>query len=279
MTPRPPSRRQIRCSTREAPRGRVRLARRLVAAGAATVAALVGALLVGASPAVAGGPTSVLIVNYDQSRASGALTGSPAYESLSRALDVMNAPVGESRPKDSFMSSQLRLTWMIHDVSPWRIDAIYLDGKDVWVSTTLSYDSTSLFDKPAIWHRPADATLLVDTLTSLGVIGDAPSSSATPRSTATAAPAAQSAPTAPTASRVSSGYPWWLTLVAAIAALGVGFVVGRARRPGAGVPATASDDDGMPASAPGASGQGGAPTFQGGTDEQARPAPVGFTSD
>ncbi|MGW5238969.1 hypothetical protein ACWEOW_08555 [Monashia sp. NPDC004114] len=279
MTPRPPARWQIRSSTREAPRRRVHLARRLVAAGAATVAALVGAVLVGASPAAAGGPTSVLIVNYDQSRASGALTGSPAYESLSRALDVMNTPVGESRPEDSFMSSRLRLTWMIHDVSPWRIDAIYLDGKDVWVSTTLSYDSTSLFDKPAIWHRPADATLLVDTLTSLGVIGDAPASSATPRSAATAARAAQSAPaTPPAASRVSSGYPWWLTLVAAVAALGVGFVVGRARRPEAGGPMAAADD-GMPTGAPSASAQGGAPTFQSGTDEQKRPAPVGFTPE
>ncbi len=276
MTQRPLSRRQVHSSSRAVPRRRTSLVRRLVAAGAATVAALVGVVTVGASPAAAGGPTSVLVVNYDQSRANGALTGSPAYENLSRALDAMTEPVGETRPKDSFMSSQLRVTWLIHDVSPWRIDAIFINGKDVWVSTTMSYDGASLFDKPAIWHRPADAALLVDTLTSLGVIGDAHPATATPRAVASAAPVAQSAPATPSGSPAATSSPWWLTMMAAIAALGLGFVVGRARRPRAGSPA--APEESMPPSPAGATAQVGVPTSRGGADEQ-RPTPVGFTSD
>jgi hypothetical protein len=180
---------------------------------------------------VAGGPTSVLIVNYGQSRASGALTGSTAYENLSRALDAMSEPKGETRSRDDFMSSEIRLTWMIHDVSPWRVDALFLDGKDVWVSTTMSYDGASLFDKPAVWHRPADARLLLATLTSLGVIGALPASATTPQADATAAaapPARQLAMATPAATVPATGWPWWPAVVAVVAALGLGFAAGRA---------------------------------------------------
>ena len=63
---------------------------RVSALVAAASAALAGALLVVVAPsASAGGPTSVLVVNYDGQRAAGALTGSPDYTALETALDAL----------------------------------------------------------------------------------------------------------------------------------------------------------------------------------------------
>src|SRR6476469_6479772 len=180
------------------------------------VAAVAAALLVAsAPPASAGGPTSVLAVDYDGSRAAGALTGSPAYANLEKALDAYNAPTGDAMPAASFMDSQVRLTWLIHDVTPWRVDAVIVDGGDVWVETSMNLaDGKDLFQAPAVLHRPKDAALLLATLTSLGVYGDA-----LPAGTSTASPpVARRAAGAPVAVPVTpgagtavppGGVPWW----------------------------------------------------------------------
>jgi hypothetical protein len=143
---------------------------------AATLAGLaaltVGLLALGATPARAGGPTSVLVVNYDGSRAAAALTGSQAYDHLATALDAFSGepPRGETAAPTAFLGTGLRLTWLVHDVTPWRLDAVQLDGGDIWVNTVVSWDGR-LFDQPGVWHRPADEALLRATLTSMGVLG------------------------------------------------------------------------------------------------------------
>ena len=58
------------------------------------ITALAGLVLFPANPAHAGGPTSVLVVDHDGRHAAGALTGSSAYDSLARALDIENPPNG-----------------------------------------------------------------------------------------------------------------------------------------------------------------------------------------
>ena len=295
MTARPHPTGHPHPASRRAPRGRAWLLRRFVAAGVATAAALAGTALVGASPAAAGGPTSVLVVNYDGARASGALTGSKAYDDLSSALDVFNTPVGESRPGESFMSSQVRLTWMIHDVTPWRIDAIYLDGTTVWVSTAVSQDGRNLFDVPAVWHQPKDPDMLLSTLASMGVLGSVPADVSSPSRAGSAgqAPTPAAPASASTQPAAASGPAWWLTAAIAVAALGVGLLLGRAGRRavaqgGASVPAGApSGDAGMPPGAPGAPGAraargpSGTPgaAGPGQLDDGPRPRPVGFSAD
>ena len=129
----------------------------------------------------------MLAVDYDGSRAAGALTGSPAYANLEKALDAYNTPTGDARPAASFMDSQVRLTWLIHDVTPWRVDAVIIDGDDVWVETSMNLaDGKDLFQAPAVLHRPKDTALLLATLTSLGVYGDAK-----PSPTSTSSPTAR----------------------------------------------------------------------------------------
>lgn len=154
-----------------------------------------GLLVLAAPPASAGGPTSVLIVNHDGFRAAGALTGSRAYEDLSRALDTMNPPVGEATPPGGFMDANIRLTWMIHDVTPWRIDAVTIDGDEVWVSTTMTPEGGG-GDQGGTRHKAKDADLLIATLGALGILGD------TSRST----PSASNPPPA-AAGTPAAGYP------------------------------------------------------------------------
>ena len=195
----------------------------------AVVAALAAALLVaGAPPASAGGPTSVHVVNYVGSRASAALTGSAHYANLEKALDPYERPTGDELAPAAFMDTQLRLTCMIHDVTPWRVDAVSIDGSDVWVETSMDPGTgKSLFETPAVRHRPADADLLIATLTSLGVLGEVhPGSSTAP--SVTAAPRAVT----PAGASTPGGVPWWATTTAAVLALGlgVGLGVGLGRR-------------------------------------------------
>ena len=134
------------------------------------------------------------------------------------------------------MGTQLRLTWMIHDVNPWRLDAVTIDGADVWVETTVDESGGgNLFETAGVRHRPKDADLLVETLTTLGVYGPA---TATARPTPTAAapvvtgPAAAVAASAPGGEPARTGPPWAAALAGALM-LGLGVVLGRrARRAG-----------------------------------------------
>ena len=264
-----------------APRTRCALWRLPGRAAAAAVATLLGALVtlgLTAVPAAAGGPTSVLVVNYDGSRAGAALTGSAAYDDLVRALDAMAEPVGETRPRAEFMSHQIRLTWLIHDVTPWRVDALSIAGDDVWVSTAMSHDGSDIFSTPAVWHRPKDGPLLIATLTRLGVIGDAPREAAP--TAGGAAPAAQPARSVATPQPGTTGFPWWLTVAVGIVALGVGTLLRRTVRRTTlpdGAPAPGGPASGMP-SASGADPASRISTY-GPPDDASRPTPVGFTPD
>ncbi|WP_207555707.1 hypothetical protein [Intrasporangium flavum] len=217
----------------------MRRSRSLALLSAAVAAGL--ALLVGAAPpASAGGPTSVLVVDYDGSRAGAALTGSAAYADLEKALSPYDPPSGDRTAPASFMGTNLRLTWMIHDVTPWRIDAVTVDRTDVWVETTMSVDgSTDLFSAPSVRHRATDAALLLRTLRSLGVLDGArpvvPGSVAAPAARSAAAASAAPSARGPVAT-AASGPPWPVTAGVAGLALVVGVVTGlvagpRVRRP------------------------------------------------
>lgn len=197
------------------------------------VLTFMAALLVLAAPgAFAGGPTSVLIVNYDGSRAAGALTGSTAYDDLARALDVMSTPAGESTPPGGFREARVRLTWMIHDVTPWRIDALTIEGDDVWVNTTLTAGEAPT--GPGTWHRPKDAQLLLETLRVLGVLG----TTISPAPGAPAAPdGAADSPTATSTVAATAGTPettpaeWTIAIAGALVALTGGVLLGRRTAP------------------------------------------------
>jgi hypothetical protein len=127
---------------------------------------VVALFLLAATPASAGGPTSVLITSPAEQRATGLYTSQTMYTELSSALGTgpavadPNAPLLESSPG----SSAINLTWLLHDVQVWRIDHVFLTVQGgPWVETYESYDGIK-FDQPGIVHRPADPDALVKVL-------------------------------------------------------------------------------------------------------------------
>jgi hypothetical protein len=162
---------------------------RLAAVAMLTLSGLVAAALT----AAAGGPTSVLLASPDNSKAVALYVSSADYQTLSSLLGPTDA--GETStnifedPRAS--GAHVNVTWLIHDVSVWRVDRIFLDASGgPWIATQEVMDGGDVgqaLDAQAAWHRPTDAKQLGSLLGRLGL---------TTPSTEAAAPAVR--PTAPT---------------------------------------------------------------------------------
>jgi hypothetical protein len=163
--------------------------------------------LLAASPASAGGPTSVLITSPAEERATGLYTSQAMYIELSKALGT-NPPVADPNAPDlhrSPGSKTINLTWLLHDVQVWRIDHVFLtEPGGPWVETYESYDGIK-FDQRGVVHRPADPDALVKVL--YNVLGPSDQSVVHPaRTTTVAAPIPAPAPPA-------TGIQWTSLLV------------------------------------------------------------------
>lgn len=72
-----------------------------------------------------GGPTSVLITDPGSGRATALYYTSPEYGELERLLESdfnLGAKSPGTRDAETY-----NLTWMIHDVQPWRTDSVMID--------------------------------------------------------------------------------------------------------------------------------------------------------
>lgn len=89
----------------------------------------------------AGGPTSVLITQPGEAAAA-LYYDDAAYDALITLL-----PETETRGKPAPPGGggeDYNLTWMVHDVMPWRFDRVHVAGDGTaWVSTTFSADSVA----------------------------------------------------------------------------------------------------------------------------------------
>ena len=193
-----------------------------------TVTLVAGLFVLGVPSAVAGGPTSVLLANYETGRSAAALNGSAAYTELQSILGGEGVPAGSSGPPAAVTESdpQVRLVWLIHDVSPWRIDNVHVVGSDVWVETWFDTSGTDPYAGPPTWHQLTRGDDLVTSLTALGVLGKGTSDAG--GSTFAQGPVAPSAATdpMPEPEPSTSGVSW--PLATGLAALGVlvGMVLG-----------------------------------------------------
>lgn len=144
---------------------------RRLAAVAGVLAAAVGLTLGSAGSASAGGPTSVLIVSPGSGETASLYYSDKRYGELERHL---GAPGSWSAEKpaapDMVLGAQINVTWMVHDVSPWRVDRVHLAGgsKDVWIHTAENLDRST----NGAWHRAEHPTELRDLLDGLGVTGE-----------------------------------------------------------------------------------------------------------
>lgn len=105
--------------------------RRILAVVVLALSALVGL----SATSQAGGPTSVL-VSHVGIGAGGLYYSDEAYDALVRLLPEGETS-GESQPP-GYSGADYNLTWLIHDVTPWRWDRIHVDGDTAWVATTMT---------------------------------------------------------------------------------------------------------------------------------------------
>lgn len=184
-----------------------------------TLALVAGLFVFGVPSAVAGGPTSVLLANYETGRSAAALNGSAAYSDLRSILGDETPPAESATPPGGVKGSgaQVRLVWLIHDVSPWRIDNVHVAGTDVWVETYLDASGTDPYAASPTWHQPARGADLVTSLTSLGVLGTGTAGAG--GSTAARGGAESGSGTATVSEPSTSSTAW--TLAVALAAGGV----------------------------------------------------------
>ncbi|GAB2587600.1 hypothetical protein [Kribbella endophytica] len=175
-----------------------------------------------AVPAQAGGPTSVLLSAPAIPKVAAAGYQDARYDALmnSVGMQAKNHPGWEAEGNGRV----IRATWLIHDMSVWRLDLIYPDAQGgPWVASFES--STGTMPEKPIWHPAADGQALMKVLGELGMLsqkgyeatdGATPETAVTDDATTTAAAATTSDGT-----DAFTGWRWALpgALVGAVLAL------------------------------------------------------------
>lgn len=176
-----------------------------------------------AGPAAAGGPTSVLLVDSGTGRTASLHIQDADYVQLSDLVGAFE-PGGTADPAPSGTPSEDRaavtMTWLIHDVSVWRVDRVYLDAPGgPWISTQTDPAGTgNLLERPGSWQKVARGKELSALLDRLGVGSRSATATSTSGATGAAVPVRTvAAATAPPPPAPSSGAAAW-----AIGGLAVG---------------------------------------------------------
>lgn len=212
--------------------------RRIVSWAGVTVMAL-AAVVGGSGPAAAGGPTSVMLVAPGSGKAAGIYASSPDYQELDQSIG--DGP--KEDPPDSLSDvmndhhRQVTVTWLIHDVSVWKVDYVYPDGPGgAWVHSRTVTDTG--LPEQGVWRKAAQPEELDRLLGRLGLMGSdkglgvsapdyplGPDGATTVQETAAAAPDDPATAAQATAAGDGGGPDgWWLSLPG----LGVGLLVGGA---------------------------------------------------
>jgi hypothetical protein len=163
--------------------------RKIIALFVSTLAAV--AWVASVAPAQAGGPTSVLMVNPATGRTNALYYTSGAYQRLASGVGAFAADNGSDRKPPSVIDDfdgEIRLTWMIHDMSIWRIDRVHVTAHDgTWIETQLTINGGDVFSRPGRWHRAADQRLLMASLTAAGLLAGSKRPAGDPTATMPAA--------------------------------------------------------------------------------------------
>ncbi|MER5459229.1 hypothetical protein ABT010_00750 [Streptomyces sp. NPDC002668] len=231
----------------------MRLLRRLAA-----LAAVLALTWILAPSAVAGGPTSVLITSPESGETASLYYSDKEYTTLLGLLGADRVKGQKERPPSLDMAvgtRQINVTWMAHDVAPWRVDRVYPGERPgfVWIHT-----STEPTSQKGYWHQARNPAELTRHLKKLGLMGKKSGGSGVAmfppawgqeqdrgRSSEAAAPPHEERPR-PTAAAADGGTDWWWAIpglaAGAVLALVLRPVVSRLPRPpfgrGSGAPET-----------------------------------------
>jgi hypothetical protein len=174
--------------------------------GMVVFTALLSALLLAPSSAWAGGPTSVLLVSPSAGRSAALYYSDSAYTQLETLLNERRELAPTAVGDEHAIGDYITVTWLIHDVSIWRVDRIYLGAPGgPWVATqsvigdfpgpTSSAGPGPSLDIPAVWHAVSGRAPLTALLAKVGLLGTSPvASSASALAPTVAAPAPGTTP-------------------------------------------------------------------------------------
>lgn len=127
----------------------------------------------GATTAVAGGPTSVVVNSPETKKAAMLAYSDKEYGRLQRLLDEPVAGSWEKVPQNvSESGHRLNVIWLAHDISPWRVESVHPIGSRpdgaVWIHTF-----TNVSEEPkSHWHLAKHPAELRSLLGELGVLGE-----------------------------------------------------------------------------------------------------------
>ena len=159
-------------------------ARRLVVAFAALIAGP-AAWVANAEPAHAGGPTSVLLSNPSHGRVGALHQSQSDYQRLVDLVNAYDPLAGDSaRPGAvSDTADAFRMTWMIHDMTVWRIDMVYETADGVWIETRVEPSGAGdIFAREGRWNQlpRSDKAVLSAVFRNAGILSGSPDKGAEP---------------------------------------------------------------------------------------------------
>ena len=133
-----------------------------------------GLLWAAAVPAGAGGPTSVLVASPGQAAATALYYTDPRYSELEGLLHGPGSEVGETGQPAA--DTYFTLTWLVHDVTPWRIDSLALDESGgAWLATRMDTIGeevdAEVGEGDETWTRLSDGQQIRRLIGSLGLLG------------------------------------------------------------------------------------------------------------
>lgn len=144
---------------------------RELAALAGALAVTLALMLWGAASASAGGPTSVLVVSPQSTETAALYYTDKEYGELERLLGVPGKGTRDKPPEaDLTAARQINVTWMVHDVSPWRLDRVFPldDASEVWIHTAENVPASVNGE----WHRARNPGQLRALFEDLGLMGE-----------------------------------------------------------------------------------------------------------
>lgn len=222
------------------PMSSLRRVRELAAAAGALTVAL-ALVLTGAPTAVAGGPTSVLLVSPNSGETASLYNSDEEYMRLSDLLPQEGGDLKRLQEKPPDLNSigrRINITWMSHDVTPWRVDMVHPDvtgSRSVWILTQIAWGLEASEPPKEVWHRAEKPNELRSLLTDLGVMSKHPEGTnpdsgpqdSSDDTSAAARPDAGEPPATTAAAGADAGTDWWW----AIPGLAAGAVLALVLRP------------------------------------------------
>jgi len=145
---------------------------RELAVGLGALSAAIALTVWSAPSASAGGPTSVLVVSPESGETASLYYSDEEYGELVRLLGPPGAGTRTKPPEANLLAArQINVTWMAHDISPWRLDQVFplADGDEVWIHSAEDVPETV----NGHWHRTDHPVQLRALLKDLGVMGKA----------------------------------------------------------------------------------------------------------